>query len=486
MSASTRRVARNLSALVVGSLLSKGVLFGWQLLLGNWFNPAEYGIYNTVLSLLSVSTAVVGFGMGLVAVREVARQPALAGQYWTAMLFAQTALALVAYLGALGVGALAGYSPAILAYLAVAGTSLWVDLSGNIAYDLLVAQERMVTTVWVEIAHILVRVAAAWLVLSVGGGLLGVYAVTLAAGVARSLALVLANVRAGVRLSFPLDRPLTLNLLRDGAPLALSAFLYLAYQHADKLMTTAFIGETNTGYLGPAFVINYGIVELVSTTLLTAMYPLLARYSRDHPHAFGDLIDKLARFLLLVGLPLALALTIYAQPLILTLYSPAYLPTVGVLQILVWYTVLTMVGNPFAKALLLQNRQHVLLRVRAVALVVNVLCNALFLWATGDPRGTAVASVLAETIALLLMGQAFAAAGFAWGRMLGRSLRLLLAGLVGGVVMLAFAPVGWVAGALLGGAAYAGACLLFGALARDDWQLLFGLVAAVRGRSPSS
>lgn len=482
MSASTRRVARNLSALVVGSLLSKGVLFGWQLVLGNWFSPAEYGIYNTVMSLLSVSTAVVGFGMGLVVVREVARYPHLAGRYWVAMLFVQTAFALLAYVGALGVGVLAGYSPAILAYLAIAGISLWVDLSGNIAYDLLVAQERMVTTAWIEIAHIVARVVVAWLVLSLGGGLLGVYAVTLAAGALRSSALILANVRAGVRPHFPLDRPLVWELLRDGAPLAFSAFLYLAYQHADKLMTTAFIGETNTGYLGPAFVINYGVIELLSTTLLTAMYPLLARYSRDHPQAFGDLIDKLTRFLLLISLPLALVLTIYARPLILTLYSLAYLPTVGVLQILIWYTVLTMLGNPLSKALLLQNRQHVLLQVRAVALVVNVLCNALFLWATGDPRGTAVASVLAETVALLLMARAFAAAEFAWGRLLARAVRVLLAGAVAGAVMLAFAPSAWVLGALVGGAVYAGACLLFGALGRDDWQLVFDLLGALRGR----
>lgn len=480
MTASSRTIARNFSALVIGSLLSKGVLFGWQLVLGNWFSPTDYGIYNTVLSLLSVSTAIVSFGMGLVAVREVARQPALAGRIWSAMLVAQTALALGAYLGALGVGILAGYSPIILAYLAIAGISLWVDLFGNTAYDMLIAQERMVATAWVEIVHIGVRVLVAWLALQAGWGLFGVYAVTIVVGAGRSLALCAVNVRGGVRPHFPLDRAITLGLLRDGAPLAFSAFLYLAYQHADKLMTTAFIGETNTGYLGPAFVINYGVIELVSTTLLTAIYPLLSRYSSEHPHAFGDLIEKLGRFMLMVGVPIALVLSLYAEQIILTLYNPLYLPTVGVLQILIWYTVLTMIGNPFSRALLVQNRQRVLLRVRGVALVVNVACNALFLWWTGDPRGTAIASVLAELIALILLARAFHAAGFSWARVLPRAGRVLVAGMAAGAVMLAFAPFSWVVGAMMGGLVYAGACVLLGALGQDDWALVASVTSAFR------
>ena len=76
------------------------------------------------------------------------------------------------------------------------------------------------------------------------------------------------NWQLGVRPQFPFDRNIGIPLLVNSAPLALSAFLSLAYQHADKLMTTGILGEEGTGYLTVAFVINFGVIELFSTTVL--------------------------------------------------------------------------------------------------------------------------------------------------------------------------------------------------------------------------
>lgn len=50
-----KRAARNVGVLMLSSILSKGLLFAWQILLGNWIGPSEYGIYGTVFGLFAIS-----------------------------------------------------------------------------------------------------------------------------------------------------------------------------------------------------------------------------------------------------------------------------------------------------------------------------------------------------------------------------------------------------------------------------------------------
>jgi O-antigen/teichoic acid export membrane protein len=475
----TQRTVRNFSALVLASLFSKGILFVWQIILVNWFQPTDYGIYNTVTSLMAVSTSLVSFGMGLIIIREVARDPQKIGAYWTSMLYLQTLFALVSYVLIIITAMSSGYSTTIIAFGAIGGLSLLVDMFGNVSYDLLIAQEKMTLTAIIEVGHIVLRVGMAYVVLSSGWGLLGVYAVTIASGVVRSLLLIAGNVRLGNRPHFPLDRPLTSAVLRDSLPLALSSFLSLAYQHADKLMTTAIIGERYTGYLGPAFIINYGMIELISTTILVSIYPLLARYSAQNEDMFGLISEKLARFMLIVGLPITLMVSLFATPIVLTIYNPNYLPTADILRILVWSTLLMMVGNVFSKALILQNRQRLSLNIRAISLAVNISLNFVLLHTFRDVRATPFATVIAELTALILSASVFRASGFAWGRVLPSMGRVILVGIVSAGVMIVVGQVHFILGALVGGGVYALGIILGGVLHSDDWDLLYRVVSSM-------
>ena len=475
-----QRAARNISALMAASIVSKGALFAWQLALSLWLGPGEYGIYGTVGGLMANAAALASFSMGLIVIRDVARAPDNAGRYWTAMLFSQTLLALLAYAGmnALSIG----YSETLRAFAALAGLNLFIDIFGNMAHDLLLSRERMVVTSAVEIAHIFLRIGLALLALSFGWGLLGVYLAAIASGLLRSLALMSLNVRAGLLPVFPLDRGLTRKLLINSAPLALSALLTLAYQHADKLMTTGLLGESVTGYLVVAFVINFGVIELVSSSVLVAAYPLLSRYYQDGRNpVFGFMIEKLALWMLLIGVPLALAISILAEAIILPLLGETYAPSAGILRLLIWYTAITMFGNVFSKALLIQNRQRSLLAIRAAGLALNVALTAWLLVAWGDPRGAVAASIVGELLIVSLLLATFRAVGWRPQALAGKGARLLTIAAPTGFVMLALREA-FVALPLLAGlAVYAGGILALRVLRSDDWDLLYRLATALPG-----
>lgn len=475
-----RRAARNISALMLASIISKGALYIWQLVLSPWLGPSEYGIYGTIGGLMVNAAAIASFGMGLIVIRDVARDPSKAGKYWAAMLYIQTILALVAYVAMNGVAL--GYSETLRGFAALAGINLFIDLFGNMGHDLLLAREEMVKTSLVEIAHIFCRIGLALLALSAGWGLLGVYGAAIASGLARSVVLVSLNLRAGIRPEFPFDWHIAHPLLIHSAPIALSSILTLAYQHSDKLITAGILGERVTGYLTAAFVINYGVIELFSTSVLVAAYPLLARYYDDGKNpVFGSMIEKLARYMLIIGIPLALGISTLADKIMVPLLGEAYAPSAGILSLLIWYTAISMISAVFSRGLLIQNQQRRLLLIRGAGLALNVALTAFILINWGDPRGAVIASIVGEILVVIFLLKGFRAAGWKPRNVANSAARLLIVAAPMALALLALREQFIVLPVLGGGAVYITGLLLAGVLRPDDWDLLYRLAASLPG-----
>lgn len=477
--AEARRAARNATALTLANIASNGVMFLWQLVLAIWLGVSDYGVYGTVTALFAVAAAVPNFGMGTIVIRDVARFPERAGKYLTATLFMQTILALLAYL-AVNAGALE-YTDTIRAFTAVAAISLIIDIIGSMCYDLLLAKERMVVTSLVDVGHIFVRIGLAGLALVLGWGLMGVYIATIISGLGRTLLLWVLLARSGVRPEFPLDWSIARPLFLNSLPLALTAFLGLAYQNIDKLMTTKILGTVGTGYLNAAFVIIYGVVDLLNTTILVATFPMMSRYHGDGKNPmFAFIIEKLLLFTLLANLPICLLLGVFAPQITIPLFGVKYAPTADVLRLLIWYALVTMAAAIFSRGFVIQNRQRYLLVIRIIGLVINIALIILLLPALGV-RGAPIASVIAESSVVIALALNFRPIGWQWGRLTGRLIRLAALAITTALVMLALGQVHPIAG-MVGGLVFYSAGVLFGhILSTDDWDLLYRLTAAMPG-----
>ena len=471
--ADARRAARNAGAIALAQIVSKGTLFLWQVILVPLLGLTAYGIYGTVAALFLVAATVAAFGIGTIVTRDVARQPAAAGRYLTATLFLQTLLSLLAYVGMNAAAWLLGYETDVRAYVAIAALSLFIDQLGSIFYDQLLARERMVVISVVDIIMIVGRVALTALLLHIGWGLAGVYIATISGGVLRALLLGVALWRTGVRAAFPLDRPLARLLLANAAPVALGTFVMQAYSQLDRLLTASLINSDAVAHLSVPFLIFTGMVELLSSTVLIAVFPLMSRvYTPDESTGtFRRLVEKLAFFTLLVTLPISLGVSIFADVLP-QVFGADYAPSVPVLRGVAWYALLTMLVNLYALALLVQNRQARSLVVRAVGLAINFALLLVLLPSMGIVGAPIAASisqvvVLVGLVWLFRRGARIDAAANA-----GQLARAALAGILAAATMLLFGQVHVILGAVVGVAVYGGALLLLRVLGADDWGLL--------------
>jgi O-antigen/teichoic acid export membrane protein len=474
--ADARRAARNAGAIALAQIVSKGTLFVWQIILIPLLGLTAYGVYGTVAALFLVAATVAAFGIGTIVTRDVARQPTAAGRYLTATLFLQTLFSLLAYVGMNAAAWLLGYETDVRAYVAIAALSLFIDQLGSIFYDQLLARERMVTISLVDILMIVGRVALTALLLWAGWGLLGVYIATLSGGILRALLLGAALWRSGVRPTFPLDRMVARGLLRDGTPVALGTVVGQAYSQMDRLLTATLISVEAVGHLSVPLLILTGMTELLSSTVLIAVFPLMSRvYSPDEATAtFRKLVEKLAFFTLLVTLPVTLCVSLFAHALP-QVFGADYIESVPVLRALAWYGLLAMVANVYALALLVQNRQSSSLFIRGGGLLLHLALLLALL-----PRIGIVGAPLAS-----LLSQALVLAALVWLFRRGAQVnaapaatqlaRLLVAGALAAAVMLTLGGVHVLVGAAAGLGVYAGAVLALGVLGADDWALIRGL-----------
>lgn len=484
--AEAKRAARNASAIAAARILSSGILLIWQLILGRLLGASEFGIYGTVGALFNIGVTFTAFGMGVILIREVARNADKAGQYFASVLTMQTIFALIAYIGINASGVILDYSDTIRAFAGIAALSLFTDLCGNVAYDVLLARERMVIASAVDVVHIFIRIALAGVALALGFGLLGVYIVTILSSLGRAAAFWIALKRIGIAPQFPLDRAITRMLLINGFPLAIAAFINITYTQIDKLMTTSILTDADTGHLNAAFVIIVGVVEVLSTTIIIALYPIMSRAytpnGNDESNAlFRMIIEKLSFFTLLMSLPLTLSISIFAADFTVPLFGEDFIPTADILRILIWYACILMVTNIFSQGMLVQNRQRYLVMIQVGGLVLKLALNVLLLPRIGV-LGAAVASSIAAFVVLALLMRAFKFGGLL-AAMLPRFARLLVVAFAVALVMGLVGAVHPILGMISGLVVYVAGVLVMRILSVEEWDLLYRLVAAVPGGS---
>jgi O-antigen/teichoic acid export membrane protein len=478
-------VAGNAAALALSRIFAAGLQLVWQVVLGRSLGSASYGVYGAIGAMMAVGGALADFGTGMVVVRDVSRRPADRARYLTASLGVQSGLALLAY-AVLQAGAAAlGYDTALRMLLWFVGVNLIVDVVGTAAHNQLVAAERMWRAGVVSVAHVVLLVAFGSTALALGGGLWAVYGAMLGAGIARSVLYWVAMQErlplAGTAASF--DGRLALQILSAALPLGLAAIQGLAFLHADKLITTAMLGADATGQLTAAFVIVFGVVEVLGTTALVAALPPMSRDERNQDlSARQPMLESLLFFTLLVGMPASMLIARFGAELVGLLYGAAFAGAGTVLRLMGWWVVVRMVEGALAQALTVRDRQVQVLAARACGLAFNLALTLTLLPRVGI-SGAAVGMLAGELTIVAGMLALLAPPRDWWVRVGRRSSLLALPVLALALSLGLLAPrLPFVAAGAAALLIYMAAAAVGGAVTREHLRIL---LAVARPRSAS-
>lgn len=378
------RVLRMVGGLVVGVWMAR------------YLGPERFGIYNYAAAFAAFMMPFVTLGLDDLVVRDLVRLPDRQG----ALL--GTAFALKAAAGMLGVAAVGG---AVALARPGDGTSLALGLilSGG-----LLAQAFDVTALWfrsrVQSRYVVYPRNAAFLALSVvkiglilGGAPLLAFAVAAAAEIALGTAGVVAAYRwRGGRVAWTFDRAVAVALLRESWPLVVAGAAGLVYMRIGQVLLGDMVGDRAVGIYATATRLSE-IWYFIPTIIASSVAPALIQARTQGEQAYYGRLQRVFNAMTLISLPIAVAMTFLARPVVALLFGPAYQAAAPVLAIHVWAGCFVFLGVARQVWIIAEGYTRAALGFSVVGAVANVLLSLLLI-----PRyqeiGAAVAAVVSYFI----------------------------------------------------------------------------------------
>lgn len=402
-----RRIARNAGALAGSQGVTLGLNFVAWAHLARTLAPEGFGVLGFGTALLAYFAVVVQLGFDAVVVREAARDPSrvpeLAGSL-TALRLLLGAAALVAYAAVVW---LLPRPPLVRATLLVQGIGL-VVLATRLSW-VFQAVETMGTIAVRDAVTAVLNVSAVLLLVRRPDQILLAAALTAAVPLVGNAWLWAAYRRAFGRLRLRVDFAAWAALLRPALPLAASAFLIEIYLRLDQVMLEFLYSTASVG-LYSAAVRLIGIAQVPATIAYGAFFPALAAAHGD-PERMRTTGRMMARVLLAVGLPIAIAGPWLAGGALTFAFGAPYAAAAPALAVLLVNVGVVYVNMAVGTPLMAWDLQKPYMWAILAGAVANVALNFLLIPPYGLV-GAAVATLAAEsTVCVGLSGLYFRATG---------------------------------------------------------------------------
>ncbi|MFN8632733.1 MAG: oligosaccharide flippase family protein [Chloroflexota bacterium] len=398
-----QRVFRNSAFPMAASLFNKVVDLGFAVIMFRVLGAEGVGAYTFAGVLTTYYDIVVGWGLGTLITRDVAQDRAAAGRY----LGNGVALRLLLWLGAVAVTALLtgplgdplDISPplALAIWLLVLG--LLPSLLSGVVSALFMAHERMDTPAAVTVFSTISKVVLGLAALLLGWGYVGLAAVSIVTNVAT---LLLLAILYAVSVGWPrpsIDARIVWLLVGTSFPLMVNGLLNQLFFKIDVLLLKPLAGDLALGWYSTAYKLIDGL-QVIPASFVIALFPLLARYAREDRARLARSTETGLKVLLALAFPIAVGTTLLADPIVLVIAGPGYLPeSARALQVLIWYLPISFTNGLLQYVLISVNRQRTLTVAFAVGVAFNVLANL-----ASIPRfgylGAAAVTVASELVLL--------------------------------------------------------------------------------------
>lgn len=363
----------NLAALVItrSAQIVSGLIV--SLVVARWLSREDYGLYRWVWAVVSVATVGSTLGLDALITRRVARDPESAGRLVPLVLQAAAVLAVPTTLAIVGYVALRDPRPEVVLLALLGALTLAGQAAAQMVTGVLLGLRKLGGEVAPVLGGRLLFTVGQVVAVAVGGGLVSLYGVRLAASWLTVAMLLAALGRTVVVSSWAVEPGEVTKLIRAGRAFGATVFFGAIYAQADLLLLEAMRGEVEVArYAAPASVLLQ--LALVANIVSRGVFPRMAQLATE-PAAAGELLALQARVLLAVSVPIAVGGVVVAPDLIPWLFGEAYNDAVLPFTLLVIAVPLRFLNAGFGVALTAHDRQRQRARVDLLGAVFNVGLN---------------------------------------------------------------------------------------------------------------
>jgi O-antigen/teichoic acid export membrane protein len=389
--------AKNTIVLIVSNIVSQIFGFLYLMYMARFLGAENFGVISFAFAITSIFGIILDFGMQQLTIREISRNKKLVNKYLSNIIVFKFIMSTVILIpSALLIIILGQFNETVVITYLIA---LYVILNSFISIigSIFQAFERME---YVSIGSIVNNIL---LLLCVIYAIDNKFSITGFAAVFPLIGIIILLYNlllfiVSFKPQIEFDPIFLKNIVKNAIPFALSGLFVAIYFNLSSILLLVMKGDEAVGWFNAPYRLVYTLL-FIPSAFFSAIYPILSRSQRNHQkHQYAQTL----RYMLTIALPLGIGITILANILILQIYGANYLPSVIVLQILVWSVVCSFLSYPHMYFLYSVNKQEIYTKIVSICVIINAILNILLIPNYGY-IGASISMLATEFVGLSLL-----------------------------------------------------------------------------------
>lgn len=401
MSSATKKVAYNTIVQIIGRGIVTAISLVILWYLTRYLGVEGYGQYALIFAYLALFGVFVDFGLFLMQVRAIAKQPEKEGYILGNILGLKLVLSLVVFAAAVGVAYLVYDNPLLTTGILIGVISQVTLTLALVPTSLFQARLQMQKVTLINIATRVLYFGLIVWGISADIGLLGIVGIVALVNLLNFLAQwVWASSIAKIIPLF--DFKYWYLFMRQTLPVGVVIILAVIYFRIDMIMLGAMQGDYAVGIYGAP----YKVVEVIltiPTIFMSSVFPVITHALSNSLERAQRIFKKAFDFMSLSAMPLAFGALMIGTPLMTAVAGEDFADSGLVIKLLVWAVVLSFLVATFNYSIIAANKQKALVWPYLAATTFNIVANLIVI-PIYSYIGAAMTTIATELLILIWVG----------------------------------------------------------------------------------
>lgn len=394
-----QRITKNAAVLYASFIITSLLGLFFSIFIARTLGDIVFGKYSFAIAFTAIFSVFMYLGFNALITREVARDKSRAPKYLGNLAIIRAILCLVGFGAIALIINLMGYPQDVVNVVIIFGIYNMLSAFTELFRATFIAFERMEYVALTSAIRQIVVVGLGLTVLFLGYGLVELATVFIIAGI---FDLILSFLICGKRFAKPkleIDFDFWKRATKIALPISFISIGAIMYIKIDTVMLSVMKGDAVVGWYSAAYNLVLAF-KPIPQLLMISLFPLMARFSISSRSSAETICKTSFRYLLILGLPLAMGASLLADRIILLLYGSQFTMSVIALQILAWDILLLFLCECLSYVLVSIDKQNQMAVGIGSCVIINIVLN-LILIPPLSYVGAGIATLVTETLLLV-------------------------------------------------------------------------------------
>ena len=474
---SVKTIAANTGFLFSTEVVSKLLSFVLVVVITRYLGSIGFGKYSFAFAFIGLVTMISHMGLTVYIFREIAKDKSKAESLVNNTLTLKLVITIVSYLIALPIALVWPKTNAILLAIILVMVNELFGMFNTLMGIVFKAYEKNHFVLYSTTIERILSLALGSYALISGKGLYGLLLALIASRIINSLFCFIASYKGFVRLSLSFDFRLWWSLLTNSWPFWFTMVFQRIYYQISTVMLTAMKTYQVTGWYNAASTL-VAALTFIPSVITHATFPAMSRF---HNTNSKDYLVRLYRksfyYLLVVGIPISIGVSLLAQRIIIWMYKEQFKESGTVLMISSVVIVFIFLNESMGYLLNSINKQH-LFTLSTIICTISVVILNFALIPKFSYIGAAAATVITQVINFGILYYFTIKNNYPLN-LFKISYKPVIAGMVMGALILYFKSIPITYIIPLAAISYFAVLSLIGGFGKEEWDILKSFVPKI-------